>query len=574
MRGNPRVAKEIVMKQRKQVKHVSHEIHHYSNQVNMADVEIDSSEKEAVKKLVEEGKHTAEQARRIVKDISAAKKKRAATLHWHEGESYERKTHTFKKDHSNYSYGSRERATQRARSTTGVYRRAGSAQAPQPARQATAARSMAVSTKAVEVQTRKAAAAKAAAKSFKAAAYRGGKAIGKGFLSLGKWMLPVIVIAIPVIMVIGLIAGAVANMASPVGFFYSNDPDSAVTAQKIVSETQNEWNGKLGELREQYESQGYKVEVLYNDNEYDMGGKVNNWKDVLSLFIVTHANRNDETFLVLDDADKTGVHDLYFEMNPISVSTRTEQVEKEVQKEVERVVEHVSYVYNRSTQKLERIVTYETITETVTETVTEEVKYADISVRNLRYPEVMNKYAVTDVEKEWTDAFLSADAQEYWDMLGLDLGGSDMFIGDVDIIISNLPTGTLGSVIVQAAFTRLGDPYSMNLRGQGRYVDCSYLTQWAYAQAGVSIPGTAAEQARYCVENNKVIDPSAVQTGDLIFWNYPNNSRVSGRFMAIGHVAIYVSDGMMIEAAPSAGGVTYRAVSVQGTPAFYARPYV
>jgi cell wall-associated NlpC family hydrolase/polyhydroxyalkanoate synthesis regulator phasin len=567
------VAKEIVMKQRKQVKHVSHEIHHYSNQVNMADVEIDSSEKEAVKKLVEEGKHTAEQARRIVKDISAAKKKRAATLHWHEGESYERKTHTFKKDHSNYSYGSRERATQRARSTTGVYRRAGSAQASQPARQATAARSMAVSTKA-EVQTRKAAVAKAAAKSFKAAAYRGGKAIGKGFLSLGKWMLPVIVIAIPVIMVIGLIAGAVANMASPVGFFYSNDPDSAVTAQKIVSETQNEWNGKLRELREQHESQGYKVEVLYNDNEYDMGGKVNNWKDVLSLFIVTHANRNDETFLVLDDADKTGVHDLYFEMNPISVSTRTEQVEKEVQKEVERVVEHVSYVYNRSTQKLERIVTYETITETVTETVTEEVKYADISVRNLRYPEVMNKYAVTDVEKEWIDAFLSADAQEYWDMLGLDLGGSDMFIGDVDIIISNLPTGTLGSVIVQAAFTRLGDPYSMNLRGQGRYVDCSYLTQWAYAQAGVSIPGTAAEQARYCVENNKVIDPSAVQTGDLIFWSYPNNSRVSGRFMAIGHVAIYVSDGMMIEAAPSAGGVTYRAVSVQGTPAFYARPYV
>jgi cell wall-associated NlpC family hydrolase len=186
----------------------------------------------------------------------------------------------------------------------------------------------------------------------------------------------------------------------------------------------------------------------------------------------------------------------------------------------------------------------------------------------------MNKYAVTDVEKEWIDAFLSADAQEYWDMLGLDLGDGDMFTGDVDIIISNLPTGTLGSVIVQAAFTRLGDPYSMSLRGQGRYVDCSYLTQWAYAQAGVSIPGTAAEQAQYCVENNKVIDPSAAQPGDLIFWSYPNNSRVSGLFMAIGHVAIYVSDGMMIEAAPSAGGVTYRAVSVQGTPAFYARPYV
>lgn len=573
MRGNPRAAKEIVMKQRKAVKHVSHEIHHYSNQVNMSVAEIDSSEKEAVKKLVDEGKYTAERARRIVKDISAAKKKRDAALRWHEGESYERKTRTFKKDHSTYSYGSRERAAQHARTATGVYRRTGSAQASQSTRQAAAARSISALAKAAEVQTRKATAVKAAAKSFKAAASRGAKAIGKGFASLGKWMLPFLLIAIPIIIVIGLIMGTVANMSSPVGFFYSNDPVSAVTAQKIVSETQSEWTGKLRELREQYEAQGYKVELLYNDNVYDMGGKVNNWKDVISLYIVTHANRNDETFLVMDDADKTGVRDLYFEMNPISVSTRTELEEKKVQKEVERVVEHVSYVYNRSTQKLERIVTYET-TKIVTETVTEEVRYADIFVRNLRYPEVMNKYAVTDVEKKWIDDFLSTDTQKYWDMLGLDLGDSDMFTGDVDIIISNLPTGTLGSAIVQAAFIRLGDPYSMNLRGQGRYVDCSYLTQWAYAQAGISIPGTAAEQARYCVENNKVIDASTAQPGDLIFWSYPNNSRVSGLFMAIGHVAIYVSDGMMIEAAPSAGGVTYRAVSIQGTPAFYARPYV
>ena len=64
------------------------------------------------------------------------------------------------------------------------------------------------------------------------------------------------------------------------------------------------------------------------------------------------------------------------------------------------------------------------------------------------------------------------------------------------------------------------------------------------------------------VDMGKLIDGSALQPGDLIVWSYPNNPRVAGRFMDIGHVAIYVQNGMMIEAAPSAGCVTYREMSV------------
>ena len=71
-----------------------------------------------------------------------------------------------------------------------------------------------------------------------------------------------------------------------------------------------------------------------------------------------------------------------------------------------------------------------------------------------------------------------------------------------------------------------------------------------------------------------MIDASQLLPGDLIFWSYPNSSRVKDRFMAIGHVAIYAGNGMMVEAAPSAGGVVYREVSVQGEPVLYARPHV
>lgn len=36
--------------------------------------------------------------------------------------------------------------------------------------------------------------------------------------------------------------------------------------------------------------------------------------------------------------------------------------------------------------------------------------------------------------------------------------------------------------IVRLAMSRLGDPYSQELRGSGEYVDCSYLTLWCYRQ--------------------------------------------------------------------------------------------
>ena len=78
--------------------------------------------------------------------------------------------------------------------------------------------------------------------------------------------------------------------------------------------------------------------------------------------------------------------------------------------------------------------------------------------------------------------------------------------------------------VVSAALSRVGDPYSQSMRGTGDYVDCSYLTQWAYKQAGISLPGTAASQMKYCRENGFEVDQSNLQPGDLVF--YPDDSHV------------------------------------------------
>lgn len=112
---------------------------------------------------------------------------------------------------------------------------------------------------------------------------------------------------------------------------------------------------------------------------------------------------------------------------------------------------------------------------------------------------------------------------------------------------------------------------ALDMRGQGRYIDCSGLIQWCYAQVGISIPWTAADQAKWCVENGKVIDPSTAAPGDLIFYQ-SSSARVSNRYENIGHVGIYAGNGMMIDASSSKGCVVYRAV--YGAPYIWARAHV
>ncbi|HEX2925291.1 MAG TPA: C40 family peptidase [Ruminiclostridium sp.] len=135
-------------------------------------------------------------------------------------------------------------------------------------------------------------------------------------------------------------------------------------------------------------------------------------------------------------------------------------------------------------------------------------------------------------------------------------------------IKGQLPEGTLGAEIVQFALTRLGDPYSQELRGTGSYTDCSYLTMWCYKKVGINIPGTAAEQAKFCAEKGLTVSKNDLQPGDLIFWSY----RPNGRFMDITHVGIYAGDGKVVDASSSKGQVVYRDLYNSEKQVMYGRP--
>ena len=92
-------------------------------------------------------------------------------------------------------------------------------------------------------------------------------------------------------------------------------------------------------------------------------------------------------------------------------------------------------------------------------------------------------------------------------------------------------TSTQGGKAVAFAYAQLGKPYQWGATGPGSF-DCSGLAQAAWAAAGVSIPRTTYAQWAALPH----ISTSALEPGDLLY------------FDGIGHVAIYVGGGYLIDA--------------------------
>lgn len=95
------------------------------------------------------------------------------------------------------------------------------------------------------------------------------------------------------------------------------------------------------------------------------------------------------------------------------------------------------------------------------------------------------------------------------------------------------PSGA-AEVAVQAALSKVGSQYVFGAAGPDAF-DCSGLTSWAYAQAGITIPRTSGGQAGL-----QYVPLDELRPGDLITYYSP-----------VHHVAMYIGDGQIVHASTS-----------------------
>lgn len=144
-----------------------------------------------------------------------------------------------------------------------------------------------------------------------------------------------------------------------------------------------------------------------------------------------------------------------------------------------------------------------------------------------------------------------------------------------------LPYGQAVNIVIEAARSQFGVPYvyggggpkgpSTSLLAKGNFsdigFDCSGLTSYAFAQAGITLPRTAATQWA-ATRAIKEVPAGSEQPGDLVFFSSV------GSVSAPGHVGIVIdpSRKKMIEA-PQTGDVVREGSYDRGDVVGYTRPY-
>jgi len=358
-------------------------------------------------------------------------------------------------------------------------------------------------------------------------------------IAAGGWVVLVIVIVVGAILFI---------VNSAFGLFYSNEETgdaNTISMSEAVAEISGDYSVYVDQQVSNASAGHENVTVVYDSGIDGDSDSVNNWVDVLGIYAVkTTMDETEPTEVATVTEEKKQIlKDLYWEMNTISI--RTETVEEtdpndENAEPVEKTTVHVS-------------------------------------ISSETYSDAAERYGFTDEQNEMLEELMVPEYHYMFiSLIGIDCYGG-LTTQELEDIRSSLPDD-VGGDIVRYALTRLGDPYSMSKRGQGSYVDCSYLVRWAYQQAGVTsyTAATAAEQARYCVNNDMIMSKDELRPGDVIFWR--KNGCTCGRYKEIHHVAIYIGNGLIIEASSSQGCVRINELWGEESGGkweviYYARPY-
>ncbi|MEV7681006.1 NlpC/P60 family protein [Streptomyces sp. NPDC088341] len=110
---------------------------------------------------------------------------------------------------------------------------------------------------------------------------------------------------------------------------------------------------------------------------------------------------------------------------------------------------------------------------------------------------------------------------------------------------NSVPASQRASAAFAAAQGKIGTPYVYGASGPSSF-DCSGLTSWAYAQAGVSIPRTSEAQANAGTR----LGMSQLQQGDLVIF-----------YGDLHHVGFYAGNGQVLHAPKPGASVRYESIN-------------
>ena len=110
--------------------------------------------------------------------------------------------------------------------------------------------------------------------------------------------------------------------------------------------------------------------------------------------------------------------------------------------------------------------------------------------------------------------------------------------GGASATVAAAAASRAAQVAVNTALAQVGDPYVWGADGPNSF-DCSGLTKYAYAAAGIHLPHSSRAQSKIGAK----VSRGNLQPGDLVFFYSP-----------VSHVGMYIGNGKMVYA-PTSGSV-------------------
>lgn len=174
----------------------------------------------------------------------------------------------------------------------------------------------------------------------------------------------------------------------------------------------------------------------------------------------------------------------------------------------------------------------------------------------------------SSIRTDWSDDFMTMSIEQLiaWEdgQISQYKDGQDaqQTWNQVESILNNGDYTEAQKKIVEEALKTVGSAYNQDHRNQPGVYDCSSLVARVYAAAGYSLASnlpSAAEECRMAESWGTIVSSSKdIQPGDLIFFSYPENGHYNGRYKNVSHVAIYIGNGMQIDARGRKYGVVER----------------